>query len=125
MLCHPVAKYIFSPTFHHYNALYHELSAAHVREYALSGHHQRMAQDVSDADVGEFPSSRRSEFFFKGEKIRKRLARMVDIRQCINDGNTRKRRQGVENILLEYARDDSVHPTRKTPGNIGNRFALA
>src|SRR5258706_13039273 len=98
---------------------------AHVRAYTRSGNHQGMANVVAVADVGEFHSARGAEFFFQREKIRKRLARMVDIRERVDDGNTGKCRQGVKSILLKYARDDSVHPTRKAPRDIGNRFALA
>src|SRR5207302_1020601 len=34
-------------------------------------------------------------------------------------------RQGVESFLCKYARNDSLHPARKAPRDVGDRFALA
>ena len=35
------------------------------------------------------------------------------------------RRQHFKRLLRKHARDDSLHPARKAPPDVGNRFALA
>src|ERR1700676_3668219 len=84
-----------------------------------------MADIVSVTDIGERHSARRAESFFQREEVRKSLARMIQIGQRINNGNTRKRCQGVQGFLRKYARYDSVDPTRKAPRDVSDRFALA
>src|SRR5882672_1432816 len=84
-----------------------------------------MAHVVAVADVSEFYATRGAEFFLQREEVSKRLAGMVEIGQRVDDWNGRVRRQGIESLLRKYTRDNSVHPARKAPRDIGNRFALA
>ncbi len=84
-----------------------------------------MADVVAVADISELHSARGPELFFQREEVSKRLAGMVEVRQRVDDWNGRMRRQSVQGLLLKYTRDDPVYPARKTPRDIGDRFALA
>src|SRR5712692_11140872 len=84
-----------------------------------------MSYVVSFADISELHSARGPELFFQREEVSKRLAGMVEVRQRVDDGNAGMRRQGVQGLLLKYTRDDPVYPARKTPRDVGDRFALA
>src|SRR5882762_6411543 len=84
-----------------------------------------MAHVVAVADVSESYARSGAQFFFQREEVGKRLARMVEIGQRVDDWNARMRRQGVESLLRKYTRNDSLHPARQAPRDVGNRFALA
>src|SRR5579864_8084698 len=50
---------------------------------------------------------------------------MVDVRKRVDDWDGCVRRKNFQSLLRKNARDDSLHPSRKTAPHVGNRFALA
>src|ERR1019366_7210495 len=107
------------------NSIVPRVAAASRRADASPGDHQRMANVVAIADVGELHSARGAKLFLEREEIGERLAGMIEIRERIDDRNAGMCRQGLECFLRKHARHNPLHPARKTPRDIGNRFALA
>src|SRR5258708_34696104 len=50
---------------------------------------------------------------------------MIDIREGVDYRHSRMRCENFKRILRKHTRDNSMHPARKAPRNIGNRFAVA
>ena len=86
---------------------------------------QRVAHVIAVADVGDFQAAQIAEAFFEREEIGERLAGMITIGKRVDHRNARVGGQLVERFLLEYARDDAVHPAFQAFRHVRDGFALA
>src|SRR5260370_29980945 len=98
---------------------------AQVSARARANAEQRMASVIAVADIGKLKAAQITEAFLECEEIAKRLARMIEVGQRIDNWNIRVRGKLVERILLEDAGDDAVYPALEAFRDIGNVFAFA
>src|SRR5713101_180845 len=100
-------------------------SYAQVNAEASGKINQRVANIVAITDVGKFEAAKRAEFFFEGEKIRERLARMKLVGERIDHRNARVGGHFFEDTLLVNASDDAMHPALEVARDIGDGLARA
>ncbi len=76
-------------------------------------------------DVGQLESFKGAKFFFEGEEIGERLARVKFVRERVDDRNRNVGSHLFENALLVDASDDALHPLLEVARDIRNGFAFA
>src|SRR6266851_1051884 len=86
---------------------------------------QRVADVVAVADVSELEAAQSAKFFFQGEEIRQRLARMKPVGKGVDHRDAGGRGHFFKDALVVNARDDALHPAFEVPRNIGDGLASA
>ena len=85
---------------------------------------QRKRYIVSVAHIHQVQTLQLSLRFLQRHQVGNRLARMQQIRQRIDNWNTRRKRQFFQQFLRKRPYDQHVHPARQIPPHILHAFSL-
>ena len=89
------------------------------------GEHERVADVVAVADVGEVEALCRAETLFEGEEVGDGLAGVLEVGKRVDDGDARGCGHLEDGVVRIGAEDDGGHPALDVVGHVGQRFALA
>src|SRR5438067_6325719 len=84
-----------------------------------------MSDVVSITHKHELEALQVSEMFLQRENVGKRLAWMIDIAERVDDRDTGPKRQVIDRLLFERARDNAIGPARQIPRDVFQRLALS
>ena len=90
-----------------------------------AGEHERVADVVAVADVGEVEAGRGAEVLFEGHEVGQRLAGMLEVRERVDDGDARVGGHLRDGVVRVGAQDDDVDPALDVAGDVGDGLALA
>ena len=90
-----------------------------------AGEHERVADVVAVADVGEVQAVDGAEALFEGHEVGDGLAGVLEVRERVDDGHVGVRGHLGDGVVREGAEDDDVHPALEVAGDVGDGLALA
>ncbi len=96
-----------------------------MRAELRGGEHQRVADVVAVADVGEAQALAGTEALFEGEEVGDGLAGMLEVGERVDDGDFGAGGHLGDGVVRVGAEDDDGHPALEVVSHVGERFALA
>ncbi len=89
------------------------------------GEHERVADVVAVADVGEVQALGGAEALFKGEEVGDGLAGMLEVGERVDDGDAGAGGHLGDGVVRVGAQDHDGHPALDVVGHVGEGLALA
>ncbi len=96
-----------------------------VRAQQRRGQHERVADVVAVADVGEVEAAQVAEALFEGHEVGNGLAGMLEVAEGVDDGDARVLRHFCDGLVGVSAQHDDLDPALDVARDVGQGFALA